>query len=185
MRLAEARVLPLEEHEWNDAAREIMEPLSEGDKQANIVKTLIHHPKLMNSLGAFGAHVSGDDTSLSPRHRELAILRTGWLCQSEYEWGHHIQVAREISISDEDIERVAAGPDAEGWDPFEATLLRAVDELHADAMITDATWKALAERYDIAQLMDFVATVGQYTVVSMLLNTLGVQPEEGLEGFPK
>ena len=88
-------------------------------------------------------------------------------------------------ISDEDILRVTEGPDAEGWDPFEAAILRAVDELHADAMIGDSTWKTLAERYDRQQLMDLVFTVGQYNLVSMALNTLGVQLDEGIPGFPE
>ena len=65
-----------------------------------------------------------------------------------------------------------------------ATLLRAADELHADALVSDATWNALAERYDRRQLMEAVFTVGQYNMVAMYLNSLGVQFEEGMEGFP-
>ena len=52
-------------------------------------------------------------------------------------------------------------------------------------MITDATWQALSERYDTKQLMDLVFTVGQYNLVSMALNTLGVQLDEGVDGFPR
>jgi hypothetical protein len=55
---------------------------------------------------------------------------------------------------------------APGWNPFDATLLEAVDELHVDAFIPDATWNALAQRYNQQQLMDVVATVGQYTLLS-------------------
>ena len=53
------------------------------------------------------------------------------------------------------------------------------------AMIGDVTWKALAERYDTHQLMDLVFTVGQYNLVSMALNTLGVQLDDGIDGFPR
>ena len=88
-------------------------------------------------------------------------------------------------MSEEEIQRVAEGPDAPGWAPFDVTLLRAVDELHDDAMITHATWKALSARYDTQQLMDLVFTVGQYNLVSMALNTFGVQLDEGIEGFPE
>lgn len=64
-------------------------------------------------------------------------------------------------------------------------MIRAVDELHSDAFITDATWQALGGEYDTQQLMDVVATVGTYNLVSMMLNTWGVQLDDGLTGFPQ
>ena len=76
------------------------------------------------------------------------------------------------------------GPDAPGWAPFERVLLRATDELHADAFITDGTWNELSKRYDEKQLIDLVMTAGQYTMVSMFLNTFGVPLDEGVPGFP-
>lgn len=185
MRLTEPRLAPLSESEWPDEAREQLEGLLRaGGRVLNIFKTLAHHPKLMKRWLVFGNHVLGKN-SLSARDRELAILRIGWLCRAEYEWGQHAAISRGIGISEEEIERVAEGPDAAGWDPFEATLLRAVDELHDDAMITDPTWKALSARYDTQQLMDLVFTVGQYNLVSMALNTLGVQLDDGITGFPE
>ncbi|MEE2673093.1 MAG: carboxymuconolactone decarboxylase family protein [Myxococcota bacterium] len=185
MRLSEPRVVPLAEPEWSDEARDQLDKLgAAGGRVLNIFKTLAHHPKLMKRWLVFGNHVLGKST-LSPREREIAILRIGWLCRAEYEWGQHVAISRGIGMSEADIQRVAEGPDASGWDPFEATLLRAVDELHDDAIITDATWKALAARYDTQQLMDLVFTVGQYNLVSMALNTFGVQLDEGIEGFPE
>ncbi len=82
---------------------------------------------------------------------------------------------REAGLTDEEIARIKEGPDTDGWDPFDATLLRAADELHADAFISDETWTALSERYTTQQLMDVVFTVGQYNMVSMALNSFGVQ----------
>ena len=185
MRLSEPRLEPLEKSEWEGDARAELEKIENaGGRVLNIFKTLAHHPKLMKRWLVFGNHVLGKNT-LSPRERELAILRIGWLCRAEYEWGQHVVISRAIGISDEDIVRVTKGPDDAGWDPFEATLMRAVDELHDDAMITDATWKALSERYGKEQLIDLVFTVGQYNLVSMALNTLGVQLDDGIDGFPK
>jgi alkylhydroperoxidase family enzyme len=90
-----------------------------------------------------------------------------------------------VGLTSDEISRITEGPNAPGWNPFDATLLRAVDELHSDAFITDTTWNALAKRYDEKQLMDLVMTVGDYNMVSMFLNTMGVQLEEGTVGFPK
>lgn len=97
--------------------------------------------------------------------------------------GHHVAIGRDACLSDVEIRRIIEGPDATGWDSFEATLLRAVDELDTNTVISDSTWGLLAERYNTEQLIDFVFTVGQYKLVSMALNSLGVQLEEGFEGF--
>ena len=98
----------------------------------------------------------GETSTLAPRERELLILRIGWLCQAEYEWGQHVIFGKGAGLTDEEIARIKEGPDAKGWSPFDAALLRAADELHADAFISDATWAALSERYSTQQLMDVV-----------------------------
>src|SRR5438093_6491947 len=101
----------------------------------------------------------------------------------QYEWGQHVVFGKAAGLTDAEIARIKAGPNAEGWDPFDATLLRAADELHKDACISDATWAALSARYTTEQLMDVVFAVGQYTLVSMALNTFGVQLDKGVKGF--
>ena len=150
----------------------------------NIYTTLANHPKLFKRWGAFGNHILRK-SSLPPREREILILRIGWLCRAEYEWAHHVKIGKEASLTDEEIRRITNGPDVDGWDPFDATLLRAVDELYVDSFISDATWDELAKKYNTHQLLDVIFTVGQYNIVCMALNTLGVQIEEGFEGFPK
>jgi len=132
----------------------------------------------------FGNHVVAKST-LPARERELVILRIGWLCGCEYEWSQHVLIGRQCGLTDADFSRIQAGPDAAGIDPFDAVLLRAVDELHSDARIGDATWNALSERFDEKQLLDLVFAVGQYNLVSMALNTLGVPLDEGIPGEPR
>ena len=124
-------------------------------------------------------------SALPARHREILILRIGWLCQSEYEFAQHVVIGRRAGLSDADIQRIVDGPDAAGWDPFEASLVRAADELRRSAFVSEETWRALAARYGEEALMDTVFTVGQYNLVSMALNTLGVQLDPGLEGFSR
>jgi len=185
MRLSKPRLEPLAEADWSDDARDALRGLgAPGGRPLNIFATLARHPKLLKRWLVFGNHVLAK-SSLSARDRELVILRVGWLCRAEYEWGQHVLIARDAGISDEDIARVGAGPDAPGWDPRDATLLRAVDELHADCFVSDATWQALSRRYDERQLLDLIFAVGQYHLVSMALNTLGVQLDPGVAGFPR
>ncbi len=178
MRLSKARVPALERDEWDAEARAVMERF--GDREPlNIFKTLCHHPELMRRWLVFANHILGKST-LPAREREILILRIGWLCQAGYEWGQHVLIGRECGLDDEEIQRIKAGPDAEGWSETDRWLLRAVDELRSDAHIADATWAELARTWSKEQLMDLVFTVGQYNLVSMALNTFGVQPDPGL-----
>lgn len=179
------RIPPLPLDAWDEETRtQIGTGLTAPDgTPLNIFATLANHPKLLKRWLVFANHVLMKST-LPFRDRELLILRTGWNCQSNYEWGQHAIIATQGGTSAEDVRRVARGPDAPGWDPFEATLLRAADELHRDAVVSDATWAALAERYSTEQLLDAVFAVGQYHLVAFALNSCGVQLEEGVEGLP-
>jgi len=179
MRLAKPRLEPLAEEAIDADTRTRFG----AGPMLNIFRTLAHHPKLMKRWLVFGNHVLAKST-LAPRERELAILRVGWLCRAGYEWGQHVAIAREAGLRDEEIERVPRGPDAPGWSPLERAVLRAADELHEDQFVSDATFAELASHYDERQLLDLVFTVGQYHLVSMALNTFGVQPEPGSPRLP-
>lgn len=180
MRLEKPRLDPLDPEAMDEELRSRF-----GDGPIlNIFRTLAHHPKLMKRWLVFGNHILAKST-LSPRDRELAILRVGWLCKAEYEFAQHRAIALDSDVTAEEIERVTKGPQAPGWSEQEVALLTATDELVEDAFVSDATWKSLSAFYSTEQLMDLVFTVGQYNLVSMALNTLGVQLEEGAEGFPK
>jgi len=150
----------------------------------NIFPTLARHEKLLKRWLVFARHILGK-SSLPAREREILILRIGWLCQAEYEWGQHVKIGKENGLTDDEIQGIMDGPDSNRWNKFDATLLRAVDELYYDSFISDPTWKTLTERYNTQQLLDLVFTVGQYNLVSMALNTLGVQLEDDTKGFPK
>jgi alkylhydroperoxidase family enzyme len=169
------RISPLPPDERDDAQNELLGTVG---RDLNIFATLVRYPRLFRRWSQFGGVLLSG--LLSPRERELVILRTGHVCDSHYEWHQHVGLAREAGITDEEIERVRSGPDAEGWDPFEATLLRAVDELHATNRVSDSTWRALAERFDDRQLIELCMLVGQYHLVAFTLNSLGVEIEPGL-----
>ena len=95
-----------------------------------------------------------------------------------------MRIALNGGISREAVDRVAEGPDAEGWTPRESTLLRAADELHDSNKISADTWEALAGELDERQLIELCVLVGQYHLVAFMLNAVGVQPEPGLEPLP-
>lgn len=182
MQLSEPRFSPLAESELNDDTRRILDRARMRGQIFNIFRTLAVHPKLLERWMVFGNHILNKST-LPPREREMLILRTGWLCGSEYEWGQHVLIGRQAGLTDEEIMRIKAGPNADGWNELETFMLRAVDELVAESFISDPTWQKLSAQLDQQQLLDLIFTVGQYNLVAMALNTLGVQRDEGVPGF--
>jgi alkylhydroperoxidase family enzyme len=181
-RPAAPRIPPLAAGEQDERQRELLEQVGLAGPTVNIFATLVRHPGLFARWLPFGGKLLSG--RLPARDRELLVLRTGWRCRSEYEWAQHVVVGRAAGLTDEEIERVTAGPDAPGWDPFDALLLRAADELHDDSCLSDGVWAALAERYDERQLIEVPMLVGHYTLVSYTLNSLGVPLEDGVTGFP-
>lgn len=141
---------------------------------------MLHYPALAKAFLTFNNHVAVAST-LSKRIRELLILRISWLRRSEYEFVQHVVLARNAGLSEAELERVQLGPDAPGWDPVDADLVRAVDELHADARIEDATWARLSKQFSTQQLMELVFAVGCYDVLAMVFKTFGAQLEPGVD----
>ena len=149
----------------------------------NILRTIAHHPHLLEPFLGFAATLSTRGV-LPRREHEILALRAAWNCRSAFEWGHHAVYARAAGLDDAEIERVAAGDEAPGWSETERWLLRAADELHTGHDLADATWAALRERYEDAQLLEIPFVVGQYTMLSMVANATGVPVEEDLPPLP-
>ena len=184
MRLSQPRVPPVnDDSDLDEDARALLGATSLGPA-VNIFRTFIRHPKLFKRWLVFANHILFKST-IPPRDRELLILRTGWRCRAEYEWGHHSQLAKQVGLTDEEILRVTKGPEMSEWSSFDRALLRAADELHKNNTISERTWAYLDARYDEKQLMDVVFTVGEYNLVSWALRSFRVPMDEGIEGFPK
>ncbi|HKI74601.1 MAG TPA: carboxymuconolactone decarboxylase family protein [Pseudomonadales bacterium] len=182
MRLLEPRIAPVHEDAWDDEQQQIFENQRMRGNVLNIFRTLATHPKLAKRWLVFANHVLAK-SSLSARDREIAILRIGWRCQSGYEWGQHVIIGKQAGLSSEEIERLKQDADAPGWSDHERLIVKAADELKDDAFISDATWAGLKQTYSDEQMMDLVFTCGQYNLVSMALNSFGVQLDPDIEGF--
>ena len=179
----EPRVAPVDRDDLDERGRAVLDALKRPDgEDLRIFSTLAHHPKLLKRWSEFGGTLLYGG-ALPARDREILILRTGYRCDAVYEWGQHVEIGRACGLRDEEIERLAGGIDST-WPEPDRMLARAADELHDDAVISDATWAALAQRYSVQQLIEICMVVGQYHLVAFTLNSLGVVPEPGLPGFP-
>jgi 4-carboxymuconolactone decarboxylase len=181
------RIPPLPDENWDEELEAILGRRSPGLAgrlgDNNIFPSLARHKDLFRAWLPFGTHLLYRGT-LPSRERELLILRTALNCGSAFEWGQHVRIAESIGVSNAEIRRRAAGPDAAGWSVADAALLRAADELHHNAKISDRTWAELAGTYDERGLIEITMLVGHYHVVAFALNCLEVELDDGLESLP-
>lgn len=143
--------------------------------------TFARHPEVFDRFMAFGMHLLYH-SALEPRERELLTLRTGWLCDAPYEWGEHVSSALDHGLTREEIEKIKAGSAAAGWNECDRALLKAVDELHDQAMISDDTWEVLERYLDDRQLIELPLIVGQYHMTAFLQNSLRFVPGRDKHG---
>jgi alkylhydroperoxidase family enzyme len=189
-----SRVSPLLPPEWDDVVHDAVSAFpsgrdfvlshyqQDGARGMHGVGVILQHPALAKAFLTFNNHVATAST-LSKRVRELLILRISWLRRSEYEFVQHLVLGRNAGLTEAELERVQLGPDAPGWDPVDADLVRCADELHVDARIQDATWTRLAAHFSTTQLMDIVFAVGCYDLLAKVFKTFGVQLEPGVSAL--
>jgi alkylhydroperoxidase family enzyme len=187
------RIPPLVPAEWPDGMRDAMAALRPSKprhpfpprdpsrpKGLNALGTFAQHPTLATAFHTFNGHVLFG-SSLSPRQRELLVLRVAAIRGATYEWNQHVILAGDAGITPDEVDMIAAGPDAAGWSPVDRAMLVAVDELIEDALIADDTWAILAAELTDEQLMDLVFTVGAYDLLAMAFRSFGVQLDDDLQ----
>ena len=182
MRVDTPRIKPIHEDDWTENQKNALGQQKIRGNVANIFRTLANHESLAKRWMVFANHILFK-SSLSGRDREIIILRIGWLCKAEYEWGQHVVIGKKEGLSDEEIAAIKEGHAASLWSDHEKLLIKATDELHEDAFVSDETWAGLRSIYSDQQMVDMVFTCGQYNMVSMALNSFGVQLDDDISGF--
>jgi 4-carboxymuconolactone decarboxylase len=156
--------------------------LTDHSNMPEVFAIMLKHPDLYQCQIKMGIQLY--QGALPARDRELAVLRVGWLCRAPYEWGQHVDIAKRCGISDREIERVTQSSAAPGWSAHDAAILRGVEELLGEQMISDATWRQLAKTWSERQLIEFPTLVGQYVATAYSQNALRVRlPEELKDGL--
>jgi alkylhydroperoxidase family enzyme len=146
------------------------------------IAIMMNNPELFKAHMVLALHLFNG--SFSVRDRELAILRSGWLSQAPYEWGEHVKIGKRLGgITDKEIQQMIVGSSDPAWSEKDRALIKAVEELHKDAVISDATWTALEKHFNKKQLMELPILVGQYQGVAYLQNTLRIRLMPGNDGL--
>jgi AhpD family alkylhydroperoxidase len=175
------RLPPLPADRWDEAVQQSLAGMLPAERRnprdaGNALATFANHPALAKAFLRFNIHLLFSST-LSPRVRELAILRVAHRRDCAYEWTHHVDLAKQAGLTDDEIAAVRRGGDGWAADAFERAVITGVDELDEKSRLSDETWAALGERLDDRQRMDYVFTVGCYTMLAMAFNSFGVELE--------
>lgn len=168
------RVPPLPPHERDQRQAELV---ARAGEELGVYTTLVRNPDVFADFLPFGQRLLHLST-LDPRVRELLIMRVAWRCGAAYIWSHHEVAGRSAGLSEDDLAALATSTIDRG-DPLRAVLLRAADELVVDHRLTDPAWRDLTDRYPTEQVVEVCMLVGQYAMLAGVLNSLGVQIEDG------
>ena len=160
-----------------------------GMSPGNLRLALAQHPKLAKSFLAM-ARVVLFQCDVPERDREIAIIRTGALTRSEYEWGMHVSIyAKKCGLDEAQIHDLTCCSSwkemsAPVWTPAERLIVRMVDELHHHSTVSDDTWSELNATWPKEQVMELVFASSFYHMAAFFLNTAAVPLEEGARRFP-
>jgi alkylhydroperoxidase family enzyme len=165
-----------------EQAEELAKGFTIDGKTLNIFGTLAHHPRLMRRFSVLGgAFLQGG--LLPEREREIVILRVGYRCASQYEFGQHTLIGRQAGLTDDEIEALGGAGERE-WSAEDRALIDFADELCATNDVSDERWAPLAARWNEAELLELVLLAGFYRMVSGFLNTIRVELDPGVPGLP-
>ena len=147
----------------------------------NVPRTMAHHPRLLRRFASF-AGLFLLKSELPVRDREFLTLRATYRTGAEYYFGHHVLMAEAAGIPPEVLREITSPHGS--FDDADALLVAVADELIDDGVLSDATWGALRERYTESQAMELLLLPGFYRMVAGFVNTLGVEREPGVPGWP-
>lgn len=177
MRLHSPRIEPIPEAALTTAQISILDAIG-GAHKKKVFRTVARSAAGLDPFVGWASYVLSTRNSLSARQREIVVLRIGFLCKSGYEWAQHVLIGRDAGLTESEIADIKSGSISR-WAAADQVLLQASDELFNHQFISAQTWGRLRETFSDVQCMDVIFTAGTYVLVSMFLNSAGVQLEEG------
>ena len=149
------------------------------NRNANIFRMMAHSPSYFEQYCRLGGAIRHKG-ELDPVVRELAITRTGILCEAPYEIVAHKRIGKNVGVTDEQNEALENWQAATCFNDVQRAALAFTDEIVRLHKPTDATFKAIAAKLTPAALVELQLSVGFYVMTSKFLETFGIdmQPVE-------
>jgi alkylhydroperoxidase family enzyme len=159
----------------NDRTRELLAK----NRSANIFRMMAHSPSYLEQYCRLGGAIRHKG-ELDPVIRELAITRTGILCEAPYEIVAHKRIGKNVGVTDEQNAALQNWQHASCFNEVQRAALAFTDEIVRLRRPTDATFKAIAAKLTPATLVELQLAVGFYIMTSKFLETfeIDMQPVE-------
>ena len=174
-----ARIAYSDPAEHNDRTRELLAK----NRNANIFRMMAHSPSHLEQYCRLGGAIrhKGD---LDPVIRELAITRTGILCEAPYEIVAHKRIGKSVGVTDEQNEALENWQAASCFNEVQRAALAFTDEIVKLRRPTDATFNAIKARLTPGALVELQLSVGFYIMTSKFLETfeIDMQPVSEVVG---
>jgi len=145
--------------------------------QLNVWRMLAGSPCVFRPMTAFSSAYLNDGL-LSDEMREIVILRTGYLRDSEYEVVNHLRVAKLIEMDKAKVAALVPGQPQDAFTPKEGDVLRFVDEVVRDGGASQEAFDAVATFMSPAEMIEMTIVIGVYTMVSQFCATFDVEVED-------
>jgi len=149
------------------------------NRNANIFRMMAHSPAYFEQYCRLGGAIRNKG-ELDPIVRELAITRTGILCEAPYEIVAHKRIGRNVGVTDAQNAALENWQSATCFDDVQRAALAFADEIVKLRKPTDATFNAIAAKLTPGALVELQLSVGFYIMTSKFLETFGIdmQPVE-------
>lgn len=150
-------------------------------KPVNLYRALGNHPALTAAWTEFANAIRHD--SRTPRAlRELMILRTAQIARSEYEWAHHLRMARKAEVSEAKITALAGWRASNAFDARERTALALTEAVMA-CNVTNEIHAEVKKHFSDAEFVELSLTVGFYAMVSRMLDAMRVEMDGDVRDY--
>ena len=173
-----ARVRLIEKEQAPPEVKEIFQKIEDnGARILNLYKVAAHNPKVFLNLIRLGNSVIGR-MELSPRLREIVILRVANLTGSEYEWAQHTPVALQVRVIQKQIDAIPDWKNSSEFNNEERAVLQYTDEVAQKVKVTDRTFNMLKSYFNEQTIVEMTITIGYYGMLARLLVPLQVEVDE-------
>ena len=143
------------------------------NRNANIFRMMAHSPSYFEQYCRLGGAIRHKG-ELDPIVRELAITRTGILCEAPYEVVAHKRIGKGVGVTDEQNAALEDWKSATCFDGLQRAALAFTDEIVKLRRPTDATFNAVVAKLTPAALIELQLSVGFYIMTSKFLETFDI-----------
>jgi alkylhydroperoxidase family enzyme len=148
----------------------------------NVFKTVAHNPRLLRAWMRMGTVLlAPGGITLSPRLREIAILRIAQQCGSEYEFAHHIPIAEAVGLSEEQISSLQDFDESPLFSELDRAVIRYTDALAAMSADAPDLAREMKRWLSDRELVELSFCIGHWGMVARVLVPLEIPVDETLE----